>query len=81
MVEREKEVPGQHAGPTGVGNLPTPKERGGDVPFAEMKEWVGSADEVKEEQTSNSVQDAERASAARLRDGEAQETIISLKDR
>jgi hypothetical protein len=41
VIEREKEVPGQHAGPTGVGNLPTPKERGGEVPFAETKEmWV-----------------------------------------
>jgi len=27
-----------HAGPTGCGNLPRPKERGGEVPFAEMVE-------------------------------------------
>ncbi len=47
VVEREKETPGQHAGPTGVGNLPTPKERGGEVPFAEMKEWVAGAEEAE----------------------------------
>jgi len=41
VIEREKETPGQHAGPTGLGNLPTPKERGGELPFAEMREkWV-----------------------------------------
>jgi hypothetical protein len=41
VIEREKENPGQHAGPTGVGNLPTPKERGGDLSLAEMREkWV-----------------------------------------
>ena len=38
VIEREKEHPGQHAGPTGMGNLPTPKERGGDLSFAEMRE-------------------------------------------
>jgi hypothetical protein len=30
-----------HAGPTGVGNLPRPKERGGDMAFAEMLELLG----------------------------------------
>ncbi len=29
VIEREKETPGGHAGPTGSGNLPRPKERGG----------------------------------------------------
>ena len=38
VIEREENAPGGHAGPTGVGNLPRPKERGGDVPFAEMCE-------------------------------------------
>jgi predicted O-linked N-acetylglucosamine transferase (SPINDLY family) len=32
---------GAHAGPTGVGNLPRPKERGGDMAFAEMLELLG----------------------------------------
>jgi len=36
VIEREENTPGRHAGPTGVGNLPRPKERGGDVPLAEM---------------------------------------------
>ena len=36
VIEREKQTPGQHAGPTGVGNLPTPKERGGDLDYAEL---------------------------------------------
>ena len=41
VIEREKETPGQHAGPTGMGNLPTPKERGGEWSLAEMREkWV-----------------------------------------
>lgn len=38
VIEREALVPGQYAGPTGCGNLPRPKERGGEVPFAEMVE-------------------------------------------
>jgi hypothetical protein len=41
VIEREKESPGGHAGPTGVGNLPRPKERGGEMTFEEMRErWV-----------------------------------------
>ncbi|HSU29761.1 MAG TPA: hypothetical protein VLJ11_00885, partial [Bryobacteraceae bacterium] len=41
VIEREKEGPGGHAGPTGVGNLPTPKERGGELSFVEMREkWI-----------------------------------------
>jgi len=41
VIEWEKESPGGHAGPTGVGNLPQPKERGGEMPFDEMRErWV-----------------------------------------
>ncbi len=36
VIEREKQTPGRHAGPTGVGNLPTPKERGGDLDYAEL---------------------------------------------
>jgi hypothetical protein len=34
-----------HAGPTGVGNLPRPKERGGDMAFAEMLELLGQGRE------------------------------------
>jgi hypothetical protein len=36
VIEREKQTPGRHAGPTGVGNLPTPKERGGEFSFPEL---------------------------------------------
>ncbi len=36
VIEREKNSPGQHAGPTGVGNLPQPKERGGDLDYEEL---------------------------------------------
>jgi len=36
VIEREQHSPGRHAGPTGVGNLPTPKERGGDLSFPEL---------------------------------------------
>ncbi len=83
VVEREKEVPGQHAGPTGVGNLPTPKERGGEVPFAEMKEWVAGTDESDEKaaEISGSAPDAECSSVPHLRDGEAAEMITALEDR
>jgi hypothetical protein len=46
VIERETDTPGQHAGPTGVGNLPTPKERGGELSFAEMREkWVVKQEE------------------------------------
>ena len=38
VIEREAAEPGGHAGPTGYGNLPRPKERGGEVPLAEMIE-------------------------------------------
>jgi len=49
VIEREKETPGQHAGPTGVGNLPTPKERGGDWSLAEMQEkWLDKNHEPEE---------------------------------
>ncbi len=41
VIAREAERGDGHAGPTGVGNLPRPKERGGDVAFAEMLELVG----------------------------------------
>ncbi len=41
VIAREAERGDGHAGPTGVGNLPRPKERGGDVPFAEMLEMLG----------------------------------------
>jgi hypothetical protein len=36
VIEREQHTPGHHAGPTGVGNLPTPKERGGELSFPEL---------------------------------------------
>ncbi len=36
IIEKESQTPGQHAGPTGVGNLPQPKERGGDLDYAEL---------------------------------------------
>ena len=38
VIEREALQPGAHAGPTGCGNLPRPKERGGEMAFAEMVE-------------------------------------------
>jgi hypothetical protein len=40
VIAREVLVPGQHAGPTGTGNLPRPAERGGEVPYAEMLEYL-----------------------------------------
>ncbi len=36
VIEREALQPGGHAGPTGYGNLPRPKERGGEIAFADM---------------------------------------------
>ncbi len=36
VIEREKQTPGQHAGPTRVGNLPTPKQRTGDPDHAPL---------------------------------------------
>ena len=36
VIEQEAQTPGQHAGPTGTGNLPRPKERNGDIPFREL---------------------------------------------
>jgi hypothetical protein len=48
VIEREKDTPGQHAGPTGVGNLPRPKERGGEMTFAEIEAmWVEGNKEEK----------------------------------
>ena len=51
VIEREKNHPGRHAGPTGVGNLPQPKERGGDLDYEELivlqqqqKDWIDSPD-------------------------------------
>jgi len=38
IIEQESQTPGQHAGPTGTGNLPQPKERGGDLDFQELLE-------------------------------------------
>ena len=49
VIAREAERGDGHAGPTGVGNLPRPKERGGEVSFAEMRGWVGEG--VEEEST------------------------------
>lgn len=40
IIEKESETPGRHAGPTGVGNLPRPKERNGDAPFDELLDYV-----------------------------------------
>ena len=40
MIAREASTPGQHAGPTGTGNLPRPKERGGDMSYDEMLEYL-----------------------------------------
>jgi len=40
VIAREALVPGRHAGPTGTGNLPRPAERGGEVPYAEMLEYL-----------------------------------------
>jgi len=40
IIEQESQTPGQHAGPTGAGNLPRPKERQGDTPFAELLDYV-----------------------------------------
>ena len=40
VIAREALVPGQHAGPTGIGNLPRPAERGGEVPYSEMLEYL-----------------------------------------
>ena len=59
IIEREQEVPGGHAGPTGVGNLPQPKERGGDVPFAELCAWQekkGETDEANKQPVSSDDQ-------------------------
>jgi len=36
ISEKEEKMPGGHAGRTGVGNLPRPKDRGGEVEFREM---------------------------------------------
>jgi hypothetical protein len=41
VIELEAARDGGHAGPTGVGNLPRPKERGGEVEFQEMLERLG----------------------------------------
>ncbi len=48
VIEREALVPGGHAGPTGEGNLPQPKERGGDVALAEMRKWGKKEPDFKE---------------------------------
>ena len=40
ISEKEELREGGHAGITGVGNLPRPKERGGEVEFAEMLGWL-----------------------------------------
>ncbi len=40
--QREALTPGQHAGPTGTGNLPRPTERGGDMSYYEMLEYLAS---------------------------------------
>jgi hypothetical protein len=45
VSEKEDKMPGGHAEPTGVGNLPRPKERGGEVSFAEMLGWLGKGRE------------------------------------
>ena len=45
VIAREAAREDGHAGPTGVGNLPRPKERGGEVSFEEMREWVGEGAE------------------------------------
>ena len=45
ISEKEELREGGHAGITGVGNLPRPKERGGEVEFAEMLGWLGEKDE------------------------------------
>ena len=45
ISEQEEAREGGHAGPTGVGNLPRPKERGGEVAFAEMLGWLGKKEE------------------------------------
>ncbi len=44
IIQREALAPGQHAGPTGTGNLPRPKERGGDVSYDEMLEYLEDLD-------------------------------------
>ena len=48
VIAREAERADGHAGPTGVGNLPRPKERGGEVSFEEMRAWVGEGVEVED---------------------------------
>ncbi len=54
IIEKESQTPGQHAGPTGVGNLPQPKERGGDLDYTELlalerrQKELRSAPELKE---------------------------------
>jgi hypothetical protein len=42
VIQYEALTPGQHAGPTGSGNLPRPKERGGDMSYDEMLEYLAS---------------------------------------
>jgi hypothetical protein len=49
VIAREAERADGHAGPTGVGNLPRPKERGGEVSFEEMRAWVGEGVEVEDD--------------------------------
>jgi hypothetical protein len=41
VSEKEEARNSGHAGRTGVGNLPRPKERGGEVSFEEMLGWLG----------------------------------------
>jgi hypothetical protein len=52
VIEHEALTPGQHAGPTGTGNLPRPKERGGDMSYDEMLEYIESLQPDAPDETS-----------------------------
>jgi len=56
VIKHEQHAPGQHAGPTGVGNLPTPKERGGDLSFPELLQLEQRQRELRREPSGNDGQ-------------------------